>query len=70
MRSISCCDAIDRILLDRTPTTEAFDPCDTCEAARGDKRTAYRLVSELEEYALIHQKQILVERFQRKPDNL
>jgi Uma2 family endonuclease len=43
-------------------STEAFD--------RGDKFADYKSISELEEYALIHQKQILVERFQRKSDTL
>jgi len=43
-------------------STEAFD--------RGDKFADYKSISELEEYVLIHQKQILVERFQRKSDNL
>jgi Uma2 family endonuclease len=43
-------------------STEAFD--------RGDKFADYRTIAELEEYILIHQKQILVERFQRQSDNL
>ena len=43
-------------------STEAFD--------RGDKFATYKAIAELEEYVLIHQKQILVERFQRKSDNL
>ncbi|MEL7494309.1 MAG: Uma2 family endonuclease [Cyanobacteria bacterium J06554_11] len=43
-------------------STEAFD--------RGDKFADYKTVPELEEYVLIHQSQILVERFQRKPENL
>lgn len=43
-------------------STEAFD--------RGDKFADYKLISEFTEYVLIHQKQILVERFQRKSDNL
>jgi Uma2 family endonuclease len=43
-------------------STEAFD--------RGNKFADYKTISELEEYILIHQKQILVERFQRKSDNL
>lgn len=43
-------------------STEAFD--------RGDKFSNYKTIPELEEYILIHQKQILVERFQRKSDNL
>jgi len=38
-------------------STEAFD--------RGDEFADYKSISELEEYTLIHQKQILVERFQR-----
>ena len=42
--------------------TEAFD--------RGDKFADYKTIAELEEYVLIHQKQILVERFQHKSDNL
>jgi Uma2 family endonuclease len=43
-------------------STEAFD--------RGDKFADYKTIPELSEYVLIHQKQILVERFQRKSDNL
>jgi Uma2 family endonuclease len=43
-------------------STEAFD--------RGDKFADYKTITEFEEYVLIHQKQILVERFQRKSDNL
>ena len=43
-------------------STEAFD--------RGDKFADYKAIAELEEYILIHQKQILVELFQRKSDNL
>ncbi|MEL7037545.1 MAG: Uma2 family endonuclease [Cyanobacteria bacterium J06592_8] len=43
-------------------STEAFD--------RGDKFSNYKTIPELEEYILIHQKQILVEGFQRKSDNL
>jgi Uma2 family endonuclease len=43
-------------------STEAFD--------RGDKFADYKTIPELEEYVLIHQKQILVERFERKSDNL
>ncbi|MGF1460257.1 MAG: Uma2 family endonuclease [Leptolyngbyaceae cyanobacterium] len=43
-------------------STEAFD--------RGDKFTDYQSNPVLEEYVLIHQKQVLVERFQRKADNL
>lgn len=43
-------------------STEAFD--------RGDKFSDYKSIPELEEYVLIHQKQVLVERFQRKSDNL
>ncbi|MDV3351654.1 Uma2 family endonuclease [Leptothoe sp. LEGE 181152] len=43
-------------------STEAFD--------RGDKFSDYKSVAELEEYVLVHQKQVLVERFQRKSDNL
>lgn len=43
-------------------STEAFD--------RGDKFSDYKTIPTLEEYVLIHQKQILVERFQRKSDNL
>lgn len=43
-------------------STEAFD--------RGDKFSDYKSIAELQEYVLIHQKQILVERFQRKSDNL
>jgi Uma2 family endonuclease len=43
-------------------STEAFD--------RGDKFADYKTIPELEEYVLIHQKQILVEQFQRKSDNL
>ena len=43
-------------------STEAFD--------RGDKFADYQTVSTLEEYVLVHQKQILVEKFQRKSENL
>jgi Uma2 family endonuclease len=43
-------------------TTEAFD--------RGEKFADFKTIEELEEYVLIHQKQILVERFQRKSTNL
>jgi Uma2 family endonuclease len=43
-------------------STEAFD--------RGDKFADYKTIAELAEYVLIHSKQILVERFQRKSDNL
>lgn len=43
-------------------STEAFD--------RGDKFSDYKSIAELQEYVLIHQQQILVERFQRKSDNL
>ncbi len=43
-------------------STEAFD--------RGDKFANYKAIAEFEEYILIHQKQILVERFQRKSNNL
>jgi Uma2 family endonuclease len=43
-------------------STEAFD--------RGDKFADYKSVPDFEEYVLIHQKQILVERFQRKSNNL
>ncbi|PSN12252.1 hypothetical protein C7271_23720 [filamentous cyanobacterium CCP5] len=43
-------------------STEAFD--------RGDKFADYKSNPALEEYVLIHQTQILVERFQRKSDSL
>jgi Uma2 family endonuclease len=43
-------------------STEAFD--------RGDKFADYKTIPEFEEYVLIHQKQVLVERFWRKSDNL
>jgi Uma2 family endonuclease len=43
-------------------STEAFD--------RGDQFSDYKSIPELEEYVLVHQKQVLVERFQRKSDNL
>jgi Uma2 family endonuclease len=43
-------------------STEAFD--------RGDKFADYKTIPEIEEYILIHQKQILLERFQRKSDDL
>jgi Uma2 family endonuclease len=42
--------------------TEAFD--------RGEKFADYKTIPEFEEYVLIHQTQILVERFQRKSENL
>jgi hypothetical protein len=37
---------------------------------RGDKFADYKAIATFEEYVLIHQKQILVERFQRRGDNL
>lgn len=43
-------------------STEAFD--------RGDKFVHYKTIPEFQEYVLIHQKQILIERFERKYDNL
>ncbi len=43
-------------------STEAFD--------RGDKFADYKTLSSLEEYVLIHQKQMLVERFLKKAENL
>lgn len=43
-------------------STEAFD--------RGDKFADYKSIETLEEYVLIHQKQVLVEHFQRKSENL
>jgi Uma2 family endonuclease len=43
-------------------STEAFD--------RGNKFADYKTIAEFEEYVLIHQNQVLVERFQRKSDNL
>jgi Uma2 family endonuclease len=43
-------------------STEAFD--------RGDKFADYKTIPEFEEYVLIHQKQILVEQFQRQGDRL
>ena len=43
-------------------STESFD--------RGEKFSHYKTIAELEEYVLIHQKQVLVERFQRRSDNL
>lgn len=43
-------------------STEAFD--------RGDKFSDYKSIVELEEYVLVHQRQVLVEGFQRKSDNL
>ncbi len=43
-------------------STEAFD--------RGDKFADYKTIPELEEYLLIHQHQVLVERFHRKTNNL
>ncbi|MGB3237755.1 MAG: Uma2 family endonuclease [Geitlerinemataceae cyanobacterium] len=43
-------------------STEAFD--------RGDKFSDYKTILGLEEYILIHQKQILVEQFQRQSDRL
>jgi Uma2 family endonuclease len=43
-------------------STEAFE--------RGDKFADYKSILEFEEYVLIHQKQILVERFLRKSDSL
>ncbi len=43
-------------------STEAFD--------RGDKFANYKTSPALEEYVLIHQKQILIEQFQRSSNNL
>ena len=43
-------------------STEAFD--------RGDKFSDYKNINQFEEYVLIHQKQVLVERFNRKTNNL
>jgi Uma2 family endonuclease len=43
-------------------STEAFD--------RGDKFADYKTIPEFSEYVLVHQTQVLVERFQRKSDNL
>lgn len=43
-------------------STEAFD--------RGDKFFDYQTIYTLEEYMLVHQNQIVVERFQRKSNNL
>ncbi|NET38982.1 MAG: Uma2 family endonuclease [Cyanothece sp. SIO1E1] len=43
-------------------STEAFD--------RGNKLNDYKTITEFEEYVLIYQNQILVERFQRKSENL
>ncbi|NER48802.1 MAG: Uma2 family endonuclease [Symploca sp. SIO1A3] len=43
-------------------STEAFD--------RGEKFADYKTIAEFEEYILIHQKQMLVEQFQRKSGNL
>lgn len=43
-------------------STEAFD--------RGDKFADYKTIPELEEYLLVHQHQVLVERFHRKTDSL
>ncbi len=43
-------------------STEAFD--------RRDKFADYKTLPSLEEYVLIHQKQVLVERFLKKADNL
>jgi Uma2 family endonuclease len=43
-------------------STEAFD--------RGDKFAHYKSIETLEEYVLVHQKQVLVEQFQRKRETL
>jgi Uma2 family endonuclease len=43
-------------------STEAFD--------RGDKFADYKTIETLEEYVLIHQKQVLIERFVRKSNSL
>lgn len=43
-------------------STEAFD--------RGDKFADYKTIPELEEYLLVHQHQVLVERFHRRTDSL
>ena len=43
-------------------STEAFD--------RGDKLADYKTLASLEEYVLIHQKQVLIERFLKKGENL
>lgn len=45
--------------------TDSTEPCD-----RGDKFANYKTIPALEDYVLIHQKQILVEQFQRSPNNL
>jgi Uma2 family endonuclease len=43
-------------------STEAFE--------RGDKFADYKSIAELEEYVLVHQQQVLVERFLRRSDSL
>jgi Uma2 family endonuclease len=43
-------------------TTEPFD--------RGNKFTDYKVIEALEEYVLIHQRQVLVEKFQRRSNAL
>lgn len=43
-------------------STEAFD--------RGEKFADYKAIAEFEEYLLVHQNQVLVERFQRRSNNL
>lgn len=50
--------------------TEAFDSLSETLRERGDKFSDYQSILELEEYVLVHQKQVLVERFQRKSDSL
>jgi len=43
-------------------STEAFD--------RGEKFADYKAIAEFEEYLLVHQDQVLAERFQRQSHNL
>ncbi len=43
-------------------STEAFD--------RGDKFSDYKTIPQLKEYVLVHQNQILIERFERRTDTL
>lgn len=51
-------------------STEAFDPCGICEAARGDKFADYRLLESLQEYVLISQTRQRVECFRRNAEGL
>ena len=46
-----------------SPSTEAYDPCGICEAARGEKFALYRRLESLKEYVLIGSESISVDIF-------